>query len=120
MIKSGCYELHRIPRCSHCRRRGRRLYDGTKTGTDHDVLGPEAGAAGGDRSPNASGLIAPIPDLPEYSEASARAVDLFHSYTGTGTFELTRRPGLQLVSADEEEWGREHDAAMPEYGFDVT
>lgn len=87
---------------------------------DHDVLVLEAGAAGGDTSPKASGLIATIPDLPDYPDASAHAMEFFHAYDGTGQFDLTPRPGLQLVTADEEEWGREHAATMSENGFDVT
>ncbi|WP_416841406.1 NAD(P)/FAD-dependent oxidoreductase [Haloferax sp. DFSO52] len=88
--------------------------------TDHDVLVLEAGSAGGDTSPKASGLITTIPDFPDYPDACAHAMNFFHSYDGTGQFSLTQRPGIQLVSAEEESWGREHAAKMAGYGFDVT
>ncbi|MFC7046035.1 NAD(P)/FAD-dependent oxidoreductase [Halobacteriaceae archaeon GCM10025711] len=87
---------------------------------DHDVLVLEAGAAGGETTPKASGMVATIPDLPEYPGAAAYAMEFFHSYDGTGQFELTPRPGLHLVTADEEEWGREHAHEMAANGFEVT
>lgn len=87
---------------------------------DHDVLVLEAGAAAGEVSPKASGLVAVIADLPEYPEAASHAMEFFHSFDGTGQFELTRRPGLHLVTAEEEEWGREHAAEMADHGFDVS
>ncbi|WP_411968733.1 NAD(P)/FAD-dependent oxidoreductase [Haloferax sp. YSSS75] len=87
---------------------------------DHDVLVLEGGSAGGDTSPKASGLITTIPDFPEHPEACAHAMDFFHSYDGTGQFTFTPRPGIQLVTADEESWWRDHAATMADHGFDVT
>jgi glycine/D-amino acid oxidase-like deaminating enzyme len=87
---------------------------------DHDILVLEAGSSGGDTSPKASGLIATVPDLPEYPEASTHAIEFFHSYDGTGKFEFTPRPGLHLVTPEEEAWGREHAAEMADEGFDVN
>ena len=87
---------------------------------DHDVLVLEAGAAAGEVSPKASGLIAVIPDLPQHPEAARYAMESFHSFDGTGRFELTPRPGLHLVTPEEEEWGREHATEMADEGFDVS
>jgi sarcosine oxidase subunit beta len=87
---------------------------------DHDVLVLEAGSAGGETSPKASGLMAVVADLPEYPEAARHAKEFFESYDGTGQFELTPRPGIQLVTAEEEEWGRELATTKAEEGFDVT
>lgn len=87
---------------------------------DHDVLVLEAGSAGGDTSPKASGLVATIPDLPEHPDASAHAMDFFHAYDGTGQFELTPRSALHLLTPDEEAWGRDHAHEMADNGFDVT
>jgi glycine/D-amino acid oxidase-like deaminating enzyme len=88
--------------------------------TDHDVLVLEAGTAGGETSPKASGLIATIPDIPTYPEASRHAMDFFHDYDGTRQFDFTPRPGIQLVTPGEVDWGREHAAEMADHGFDVT
>ncbi|KAB1190723.1 MULTISPECIES: FAD-binding oxidoreductase [Haloferax] len=87
---------------------------------DHDVLVLEGGTAGGDTSPKASGLITTCPDFPDYPEACAYAMEFFHSYDGTGQFTFTPRPGINLVSAEEESWGREHATEMASHGFDVT
>ncbi|WP_411966124.1 NAD(P)/FAD-dependent oxidoreductase [Haloferax sp. YSMS24] len=87
---------------------------------DHDVLVLEGGSAGGDTSPKASGLITTIPDFPDYPDACAYAMEYFQSYDGTGQFTYTPRPGIQLVTAEQESWGREHAATMADHGFDVT
>ncbi|MGM0605999.1 MAG: NAD(P)/FAD-dependent oxidoreductase [Halobacteriota archaeon] len=87
---------------------------------DHDVLVLEAGTAGGETSPKASGLVATIPDLPAFPEASRYAMDFFHEYDGTRQFDFTPRPGVQLVASDEEQWGREHAEEMNNHGFDVS
>lgn len=87
---------------------------------DHDVLVLEAGTAGGETSPKASGLIATIPDLPACPEASRYAMDFFHEYDGTRQFDFTPRPGIQLVTPDEEDWGRKHAEEMADHGLDVT
>ena len=87
---------------------------------DHEVLVLEAGSAAGETSPKASGMIATVSDLPEYPEAAAHAMAFFEAYDGTGMFEVTPRPGVHLVTAEEEAWGREHAAAMADRGFDVT
>ena len=87
---------------------------------DHDVLVLEAGTAGGETSPKASGLMAVVADLPAHPEAARHAVEFFDAYDGTGQFELTPRPGIQLVTADEEAWGREFAATKAAEGFDAT
>ncbi|MFC4248759.1 NAD(P)/FAD-dependent oxidoreductase [Natribaculum luteum] len=87
---------------------------------DHDVLVLEAGSAGGEASPKASGLMAIVADLPEYPAAARHALEFFKSYDGTGQFEFTSRSAIHLVTAEEESWGREHAATKAAQGFDVT
>jgi glycine/D-amino acid oxidase-like deaminating enzyme len=87
---------------------------------DHDVLVLEAGTAAGETTPKASGLVTPIPDIPAFPEAAGHAMEFFHEFDGTGQFELTERPGIQLVPPDQESFWREHAATMRGHGFDVT
>ena len=87
---------------------------------DHEVLVLEAGSAGGETSPKASGLMAVAADLPAHPEAARHAIDFFEGYDGTGEFDLTWRPGIQLVTEAEEEWGRDLAATKAEEGFDAT
>jgi len=87
---------------------------------DHDVCVLEAGTVGGETSPKASGLVATVPDLPAFPKASRYAMAFFHEYDGTRQFDLTPRPGVELVGADQEAWGREHAAEMADHGFDVA
>lgn len=87
---------------------------------DHDVLVLEAGSAAGETTPKASGLLTPIPDIPAYPEAAGHAMEFFREFDGTGQFEITERPGIQLVPADQESFWREHAATMAGHGFDVT
>ena len=87
---------------------------------DHDVLVLEAGSAAGETTPKASGLITPIPDIPAYPKAAGYAMEFFHEFDGTGQFELTERPGIQLVSPEQESFWRDHAETMAGHGYDVT
>lgn len=86
---------------------------------DHDVLLIEKNQIAGETTGKASGLISVVAEVPNIPELAHHSINFFREYDGTGDFEFTERPRVQLTPPELEETTRETVQKSSGNGFDT-
>lgn len=88
--------------------------------SDHDVVVIDKGQIAGETTGKASGIISTVASYHAYPDLGHHAMSYFESFDGTGEFNFTERPRIQLVPPGMEETTKQRAAESAENGFETT
>lgn len=87
---------------------------------DHDVLVLERDRIAEGATARAAGEVTMTPSYTDHPAIAAYANDFFRAYDGTGAFEYTETPSVELVTAEREETARARVDRLQGDGVDVA
>ena len=88
--------------------------------SDHRVLLLERDQIASGATARAAGEVTMQPSYTDYSEIADYATDFFRAYDGTGAFEYTETPSVELVTPDREDAARARVTRLRESGVEVA